>query len=651
MVACGRSSPHGADTACVPETEIPYDGIDQNCDGADLVDVDQDGQPSTLAGGADCDDNNIHISPDASDIVGDGTDQNCDGIDGTDTDGDGWASQASGGTDCDDTDPVLNPGDEDEDGTTSCDGDCDDGDPGTLPGAPEVPYDGVDQDCDGSDLTDVDGDGYDAEAVGGGDCDDEDASVNPVARDIAGDGIDNDCDGVFAKTADHDGDGHDAVEEGGDDCDDTNPLVSPSAREVPYDGIDNDCDGTDLTDVDGDGYDGERAGGDDCDDLASSTNPDASETASDGADNDCDGTTDEITVCPDGSGVHTTVQGAVDAAVDGDSLELCPATWSENISIANLDLTIYGGGEHPNDVIFNGTGGGNAIAISGDSSDLTLRWLTMGGPIDVEEISSFTLEYVDLCEVSGSELRTNLIVEADVIVLSRSRICSEDVFLMGDSAVVEGNLFSSGAGEMILYGKNADIHNNIFYDGYVLLHFYISTAPLIKIENNHFASLSLLGFSYSNSAFAESVGYPEIYYYSNIFYDVDLSATGVWQYKVYSDYPCCLGVNDISDIAPTGFSSNIVYDNVGFKTKTEWYEYQDVVATDTGLAAELLSASILADPDFMTDTGMGSYALSPTSPGIDAGAGDPDPDGTPNDIGAFGGPEGDWWKEVPWVLP
>ena len=38
--------------------------------------------------------------------------------------------------------------------------DCDDGNSLIHPGAVEIPDDGIDQDCDGSDLTDFDGDGY-----------------------------------------------------------------------------------------------------------------------------------------------------------------------------------------------------------------------------------------------------------------------------------------------------------------------------------------------------------------------------------------------------------------------------------------------------------------------------------------------------------
>ncbi len=75
--------------------------------------------------------------------------------------------------------------------------DCNDNDPTINPGALEVPFDGVDQNCDGQDTYDFDGDGYQSasQAVGGDDCNDLDASVHPGATEIECDGIDNDCSG------------------------------------------------------------------------------------------------------------------------------------------------------------------------------------------------------------------------------------------------------------------------------------------------------------------------------------------------------------------------------------------------------------------------------------------------------------------------
>lgn len=75
--------------------------------------------------------------------------------------------------------------------------DCDDSDALVHPGATEMPYDGEDQDCDGADVTDVDGDGFDAEVAGGEDCDDGRVGVSPDALEACGNVRDDDCDALI----------------------------------------------------------------------------------------------------------------------------------------------------------------------------------------------------------------------------------------------------------------------------------------------------------------------------------------------------------------------------------------------------------------------------------------------------------------------
>jgi len=150
-------------------TELPYDGEDQDCDGADLVDADGDGSVGELAGGDDCMDSNPEVHPGATEICYDGLDNDCSGDPDTDDcDGDG----ADRFVDCNDEDATV------------------------YPGAPDTWYDGVDSNCDFQSDYDQDGDGFDAAGHGyGDDCDDLDPTVHTDAEE-RWNGRDDNCDGL-----------------------------------------------------------------------------------------------------------------------------------------------------------------------------------------------------------------------------------------------------------------------------------------------------------------------------------------------------------------------------------------------------------------------------------------------------------------------
>jgi hypothetical protein len=275
-VASGGDDCDDTDATVNPGAEETwYDGIDQDCDGADDYDQDGDGfVPDEYSGdsplpGGDCNDTDAAINPDAEEIWYDGIDQNCDGADDYDQDGDGFVPDEYSG------DSPL-PG-----------GDCNDTDAAINPDAEDVYYDGVDSNCDGASDYDADEDGFDSDAFGGDDCDDSDAQVNPDATEIYYDGIDQNCDG--ASDFDADEDGYDSDNYEGDDCNDSDFDVNPGAEDVLVDGIDQDCDGQDGPDQDGDGFSDSDAGGNDCNDSDSSIYPGAEEIDDDGIDQDCDG--------------------------------------------------------------------------------------------------------------------------------------------------------------------------------------------------------------------------------------------------------------------------------------------------------------------------------------------------------------------------
>ena len=196
--------------------------------------------------------------------------------------------------------------DVDYDGWRSEEGDCDDNDATVFPGATDVPGNGIDEDCNGSDtplVIDSDGDGVPADQ----DCDDNDFNNAPGLFENC-DGQDNDCDGLIDEDFDEDGDGVTTCGldldfgTNDDDCDDsvaTGVNNYPGNVEV-CDGQDNDCDllVDELFDEDGDGTTSCGADGitgtedDDCNDDNANIEPDIWDDC-DGVDVNCNDLVDE----------------------------------------------------------------------------------------------------------------------------------------------------------------------------------------------------------------------------------------------------------------------------------------------------------------------------------------------------------------------
>jgi len=225
-----------ADQSC----EAPYRVIGYNSQGTIMCDkpVDTDGDtyvvdlwntdPSLVS--EDCNDSNDSIYPGASEVPNDSIDQDCDGNDVVIVcdDGDPYTYDYLTGSLCF---TFPQDADVDTDGSfayTAIGGypDCDDTDPNINPSAYDFPWDGIDQNCDGTDNQ--------------LDCDDRD----PYTYDY----FSYDQCQYIAQDADVDSDGSSADRPYGGypDCDDTDPNINPWAYDAPWDGIDQNCDGMDA---------------------------------------------------------------------------------------------------------------------------------------------------------------------------------------------------------------------------------------------------------------------------------------------------------------------------------------------------------------------------------------------------------------------
>ena len=236
---------------------------------------------------------------------------------------------------------------------------------------------------------------------------------------------------------------------------------------------DTDTDTDPAPDADGDGFTED----DDCDDTDINVFPGATEHCN-GIDDDCDGAIEEgglVTV--DGMDTFGTIQAALDAAQDGSTVIVCPATWNERLWIddaitlrsrdGSLTTTVDAQG---NGIVIDATGAGaETVAIDG----FTIRNGGDGGIV--------------MARGSNLELSASVVTNNDSAMGGGLKVADAvltDVFINGNESIGDG-----GGGGMWLLGgtvicTNALIEYNVAWYGGGIAVDGDSTLTGCEVRNN-----------------------------------------------------------------------------------------------------------------------------------------------------------------------
>jgi predicted outer membrane repeat protein len=218
-------------------------------------------------------------------------------------------------------------------------------------------------------------------------------------------------------------------------------------------------------DNDADGFTSEE----DCDDDDPSVFPGAPELCGDGVRHDCDRSSEDGLVTLDGAQGFDDLQAALDAAVSGSELLLCPGQYAGNfVADVPVSLVSLEGAEL---TAIDGAGSGSALAIPGDSSlaGLTLKGgqAAQGGGLRLTSAGTLLLQD---CAVTDNRAGTGgglaIYPGASVTLVNTTvsgNTASEDgggIYVgeggsveLGDS-VVSGNVADGSGGGVALQGAS-----------------------------------------------------------------------------------------------------------------------------------------------------------------------------------------------------
>jgi nitrous oxidase accessory protein NosD len=165
-----------------------------------------------------------------------------------------------------------------------------------------------------------------------------------------------------------------------------------------------------------------------------------------------EGTCHTCDVCASGCAFDA-VQPAIDAADEGDTIVICPGTFSGDVTI-DRDLTIVGGGADA--TVLQGTGTASVVQVSANTVELENLHVTGGASM-----------YGSGIENAGSTLTLrNALVSENKAGFFGGGIFNNDVLLLiasevrGNEAATGGGIYNNGAGTTLTLDADSRIMGN-----------------------------------------------------------------------------------------------------------------------------------------------------------------------------------------------
>ena len=540
----------------------------------------------------------------------------------------------------------------------------------------------------GDSGVDEDGDGYNASE----DCDDSDSSVYPGA-DEACDGVDNDCDGDIDEDGfstwyvDDDGDGYgdpvyslescdppDGYVSNDDDCDDNRTDVNPGASEV-CDGRDNDCNG----DIDDDPVDGSAFFEDKDGDGFGKAGTEY--LACDGATNDWDCNDSDSTepqyVKAGATGAENgslsnpwnTIQEGIDRA--SDCVLVAPGTYSGAVDFRGANIEVSSTGGAAATILDGSTLSGKAVVTfkTGEGAGAVLDGFTIrNGRGFLEESSTTTscasdytcTDYFSTycgggiyADGADPTLR-NLVLTSNVLPDASSTASGNDTYYVysygGAGCFLSSNATLSG---LTVNDNKADQGGAFYVDAYSAVE--ISQSEVYENDANDAGgiqvdqgSLSLTNVIVTANSATNNTGGGVM---------VVGGSLVVENSTVVGDDGSALYLTDNGTASVTSSILAYTYDGYGVYVapgSSFTGRYNNVFGNNDGEYSGITNptgtnGNISSNPSFVSWSNNLDYAddlnLKSTSPSVNAG--DPstakkDADGSANDQGAYGGPDGSW---------